>query len=75
MRGCAFSPAHGNLMSCSYDSTIKLWDAATGLCTATGAPRGRQAHDDVVCCCAFSPDGATVASGDASGGLQLWRRE
>lgn len=61
---------HGNLvLSCSVDRRLKLWDVATGECAAT-----LEGHASGVYCCAFSFDGATIASGDSSGMLKLWRR-
>lgn len=60
------------------DGRIMLWDAATGaLLTEFSSPRPARAHHpkDVVCCCAFSPDGATVISGGAASDdamLNLW---
>ena len=67
---CAFSPIFDNLvLSCSCDKRLKLWDETTGACTAT-----LEGHQDDINCCAFSTDGATIASGDTSGELKLWRR-
>ena len=69
MLGCAFSPIHGNLvLSCSCDKHLKLWDTTTGACTAT-----LRGHGSAIYCIAFSRDGATIASGDYSGKLKLWR--
>ena len=70
VNGCAFSPIHGNLMlSCSDDKRLKLWGATTGACLTT-----LDGHESVVNCCAISQDGTTIASGDKSGTLKLWRR-
>ena len=60
---CYFSSADGNtILSGSCDDTLKLWDATTGVC-----------HRMLTMCCAFGPDGATIASGDDVGQLKLWR--
>ena len=70
VNGCAFSPIHANLvLSCSDDNHLKLWNATTGACTAT-----LEGHEYGVNWCTFSPDGSTIASGDDSGQLKLWRR-
>ena len=66
---CAFSPNGNVVLSCGRDLTTKLWDTTTGACTAT-----LKGHKALVCCCAFSSDGAIIASGDIAGELKLWKR-
>jgi WD40 repeat protein len=63
----AFSRDGKMLASGSADTTIKLWDAATGnaLATLTG-------HTHWVISVAFSPDGKTLASGSWDPAIKLF---
>jgi WD40 repeat protein len=49
----------------SVDSTVRLWDVATGRTTAVLEPR-----EHYVLCVALSPDGRTLATGNLAG--RLW---
>ncbi|WP_308310852.1 hypothetical protein [Streptomyces sp. GbtcB6] len=67
----AFSP-HGTTVAVgavsrrSPDSSVRLWNTATGEITHLPPSRGRNFA------IAFSPDGGTVASSDSSGTVTLW---
>lgn len=63
----AFSPDEKLLASGSYDTTVKLWDLATGI-----ELRTLKGHQESVGAVAFSPDGRTIASASGDGIVNLW---
>jgi|GEM_PF-1297353 len=63
----AFSPDGTTLASGSWDTTIKLWNVATG-----GLLRTLTGHTGYVYSVAFSPDGTTLASGSEDNTIKLW---
>ncbi|MFM7737929.1 MAG: WD40 repeat domain-containing protein, partial [Planctomycetota bacterium] len=67
VQSVAFSPDGTRIVSGSGDSTLKLWDAASGeeLKTLSG-------HTDGVGSVAFSPDGTRIVSGSLDTTLKLW---
>jgi len=64
---CAVSPNGTWIVSGSLDTTLKLWDVATGQCTKT-----LEGHTEEVGCCAISPDGTWIVSGSLDTTLKLW---
>src|SRR5437763_3156508 len=66
----AFSPDGKQVLTGSFDKTLKLWDTATGkeIKTLSG-PKG---HQDLILSVAFSPDGNLVASAAADKSVKLW---
>jgi hypothetical protein len=64
----AFSPDGATIVSASYDTTVRLWDAATGKLLRTLA-----GHENLVYSAAFSPDGATIVSASYDNTVRLWR--
>ncbi len=67
VRGCAFSPDGKNIVSCSKDSTLKIWDVESAELIAT-----LEGHSDWVRGCAYSPDGKWIVSASSDGMLRLW---
>ena len=67
IRGVAFSPDEEHVLSCSYDSTVRLWNIATK------AETWRFSSDNAaVLSTAFNRDGTQVLSGSNDGILHLW---
>ena len=63
----AFSPDGMTALSGSSDTTLRLWDLATG-----ETIRIFEGHTNGVNSIAFSPDGATALSGSSDNTLHLW---
>ncbi|GAB1311808.1 hypothetical protein MFIFM68171_02018 [Madurella fahalii] len=67
VRSVAFSPDGQRLVSGSDDTTIKIWDPASGNCLQT-----LQGHDSWVRSVAFSPDGQRLVSGSDDTTIKIW---
>ena len=65
--GVAFHPTKNLVASCSYDKSVKLWNADSGaeLWTVTG-------RTDVVSSVHFSPDGKRLVSGSWDETVMVW---
>jgi WD40 repeat protein len=63
----AFAPDGKSLVTGSWDTTLRLWDTASGKLL-----RDLVGHNAPVQSAAFSPDGKTLASGDAEGKVMLF---
>jgi RNA polymerase sigma factor (sigma-70 family) len=81
VRSVAFSPDGKRLVSGSHDSTVRVWEAASGKellkiaapCRKPPAdPKGGGTDRGGVFAVAFSRDGKAVASGDYDGMIYLW---
>lgn len=64
-----FSPTGEELVSASYDRSIRLWDRAKGHSRDMYHTKRMQR----VFSCAFTPDNAYVLSGSDDGNVRLWR--
>ena len=64
---CAISPNGTFIVSASEDTTLMIWDAATGAERATLA-----GHTGAVTACAISPDGTFVVSASDDKTLKVW---
>ncbi|MEO5357749.1 MAG: AAA family ATPase [Nitrospirae bacterium YQR-1] len=63
----SFSPDGKFIVSGSLDSTVKLWDAATGSLIRTIS-----GHSNNVTSVSFSPDGKFIVSGSRDDTVKLW---
>lgn len=61
----SYSP-DGNALASGGDTTIKLWDIASGDLLTTFR------HSDRITSVSFSPDGSPLASGTDTGAVELW---
>ena len=62
-----FSPDGQRIVSGSYDTTVKVWEAQTGQ-----QARSLQGHNGVVTSVAFSPDGKRIISGSWDTTVKVW---
>lgn len=67
MYSVAYSPDGQQIVSVSFDKSIRIWDANSGACLAILA-----GHTDGVRAVAYSPDGRRIASGSVDKTVRLW---
>lgn len=67
VNGCAFARDGKRIASASSDSTLRIWDAATGECRLT-----LEGHSSSVLSCEFAPDGTRVVSGSSDNTIRVW---
>ncbi len=65
---CAWSPDGEQLVSGSFDESLKVWDARSGQCLLT-----LSGHTSTVYACAWSPDGERLVSGSGDNAVKVWR--
>lgn len=70
VNGVAVSPDGKQLLTASFDKTIKLWDIATGKEIRTFG--GDKGHQNLVLGVTFAPDGRTFASASSDNTAKIW---
>lgn len=70
-----FNPSGNQLLSGSYDGTLRLWQLGKGVSGELISQAVLRGHKKGVLACAFSPHGDQVVSGSADTTLRLWHVE
>eukprot|EP01047_Picozoa_sp_COSAG01_P130929 COSAG01_NODE_60568_length_294_cov_0.702564_2_plen_68_part_01 len=63
----AFSPGGENIVSASYDNTVRVWSAETGELLQT-----LEGHSGPVTSAAFSPGGENIVSASYDKTVRVW---
>ena len=63
----AYSPDGREIVSASWDKTIRIWDSATGECK-----RVLEGHTNYVKSAAYSPDGREIVSASSDRTIKVW---
>jgi WD40 repeat protein len=64
----AYSPDGWHIISGSYDTTIRIWDAKTGAAVA----KPLKGHNEWMSSVAYSPDGQYIVSGSYDKTIRIW---
>jgi WD40 repeat protein len=60
-------PDDKRIVSCAFDHTLRIWDAASGKLALT-----LRGHDGAVGSAAVSPDGRRIVSGGTDRTVKIW---
>ncbi|KAF5378048.1 hypothetical protein D9757_011519 [Collybiopsis confluens] len=63
-----FSPDGTRIVTGSWDNTVRIWDATTGIQVGESL----QGHDDGVTSVVFSPDATRIVSGSSDHTVRIW---
>jgi WD40 repeat protein len=69
VKAVAITPDGQQVVSASFDNTLKVWDLESGTEIASFS------GDGALYCCAVAPDGVTIVAGEASGRVHFLRLE
>ena len=67
VNSAAYSPDGREIVSASWDNTIRIWDSVTGECK-----RVLEGHTDDVNSAAYSPDGGEIVSASRDKTIKVW---
>lgn len=70
LHGADVSPDNRFVVTCSYDSSVRIWSTETGECVHV-----MNGHTGSVYCVAYSRDGKQVISGGDDKTIKLWSTE
>ncbi|KAG2045523.1 WD40 repeat-like protein [Suillus hirtellus] len=70
VRGVAHLPGRQRIITCSHDSSLRLWDLKSG--AQIGSEWRDEGDKAAIIAMSLSPNGKTIASGSNDGTVRLW---